>query len=69
MLRKHETMAGIGKALRRQSEQITHEQLPRRWVDLILHLDEEERKQSGARRRPEAEPLAQPSRKIGPIAS
>jgi len=57
MLMKDETILGIGKALRRQSEHIAHEPLPRRWVDLILHLDEEERKQSGARRRPEAEPL------------
>ena len=57
MLMKDDTIVGIGKALRRQSEQITHDPLPRRWVDLILHLDEEERKQSGARRRPEAELL------------
>jgi hypothetical protein len=34
----------IGKRLRTQSEDITHAPLPRRWLDLILCLDEQERK-------------------------
>ena len=33
----------IGKALRGQGIEITQEPLPRRWVDLIHHLDERER--------------------------
>ena len=44
--RKDETLVEIGKRLRGQGEDITHEPLPRRWVDLIHHLDEQERKGS-----------------------
>ena len=44
MLRKNETIVEIGKGLRRQDEDITHAPLPRRWVDLIRHLNEHERK-------------------------
>jgi hypothetical protein len=44
--RKDETLVEIGKRLRGQGEAITHEPLPRRWVDLIHHLDEQERKRS-----------------------
>jgi hypothetical protein len=36
----------IGKALRAQSEDIAHEPLPKRWVDLIHYLDEQERKRA-----------------------
>jgi hypothetical protein len=53
--RKDETIIEIGKRLRHQSNDITHEPLPRRWVDLIHYLNEEERKQSEARQ-PETEP-------------
>ena len=45
----------IGKTLRGHDEGITHEPLPRRWVDLILYLDEQERKRA-ERRQPRAEP-------------
>ena len=34
----------IGKALRAEGEDIAHEPLPKRWVDLIHFLDEQERK-------------------------
>ena len=44
--RKDETLVEIGKRLRGQGEDITREPLPRRWVDLIHHLDEQERKRS-----------------------
>jgi hypothetical protein len=44
----------IGKTLRGHDEDITHEPLPRRWVDLIHFLDEQERKRS--QRQPEVEP-------------
>jgi hypothetical protein len=54
--KKDETIAEIGKGLRRQSEDITREPLPQRWVELIHHLNEQERKQSEARSQPEAEP-------------
>ena len=36
----------LGKTLRGHDEDITHAPLPRRWVDLILYLDERERKHS-----------------------
>ena len=34
----------LGKLLRDQDDDITHEPLPNRWVDLIHFLDEKERK-------------------------
>jgi hypothetical protein len=59
--RKDETIIEIGKRLRHQSSEITQESLPRRWIDLIRYLNEQERKQSEgkqseARDQPEAEP-------------
>jgi hypothetical protein len=45
----------IGKALRVQSNDITDQPIPTRWVDLILYLDEQERKRA-ERRQPRAEP-------------
>ena len=36
-------MGLVAKRLREDSEQITRAPLPTRWVDLILHLDEQER--------------------------
>ena len=54
--KKDETIREIGNGLRRESEDITHEPLPRRWVELIQHLNEKERQQSEARDQPEAEP-------------
>jgi hypothetical protein len=36
----------IGKALKLQSEDVTREPLPRRWIDLIRHLDEQERNEA-----------------------
>jgi hypothetical protein len=35
----------IGKKFREESKDLAAEPLPERWVELILHLDEEERKQ------------------------
>ena len=43
----------IGKALRAQSEDIAHEPVPKRWVDLIYYLDDQERKRTQER---QAEP-------------
>jgi len=40
----NETLVGIGKRLRGQVEEIPHEPVPTRWVDLIRYLDEQERK-------------------------
>jgi hypothetical protein len=40
----------IAARLRGESEVLTGEPLPRRWVDLIRHLDEQERKRSDAAR-------------------
>jgi hypothetical protein len=50
----------LGKTFRGHNEDITHAPLPQRWVDLILYLDEQERKRSGAREQPEAEPQKPP---------
>ena len=36
----------LGRALHVHIDEITHEPLPRRWVDLIHYLDELERRQS-----------------------
>ena len=48
-MRFQETILGrLGKALHDQMGDITHEPLPRRWVELILHLEEQERKRSEA---------------------
>jgi hypothetical protein len=41
----------IGKAFQVRTEDITHESLPERWVDLIHHLDEQERKREEAQRK------------------
>jgi hypothetical protein len=35
----------LGKALHLRTDDITREPLPRRWVELIRHLDDLERKQ------------------------
>jgi hypothetical protein len=34
----------IGRALRNETEELVREPLPKRWVDLILYLDEQERR-------------------------
>jgi hypothetical protein len=34
----------LGKVLHAYVDDITHEPVPRRWADLILYLDEEERR-------------------------
>jgi hypothetical protein len=36
----------LGKAFHLYADDIAHEPLPRRWVDLIRYLDEQERKSS-----------------------
>jgi hypothetical protein len=57
LFKKDEMVVEIGNGLRRQGDDITQEPLPPcRWVDLIHHLDEQERKQSEARAQPEAKP-------------
>jgi hypothetical protein len=63
-LQEQETiLRRIGKAFRGQSEDITHETMPKRWVDLIHYLDEEERKRAEG---PEAtrKSCVKPSRKV-----
>jgi hypothetical protein len=41
----------VGKALRSQMVDTTQEPLPRRWVDLIHYLNEQERRRSQPRQR------------------
>ena len=48
-------LARLGKAPHIQSDDITHEPLPNRWVDLILHLEAKERQRPEIRQA-EAEP-------------
>ena len=38
------TLRLIAKRLRDDGESVTHEELPQRWVDLILYLEEKERR-------------------------
>lgn len=59
MAAPNELLKAIGKSLQGRDEDIAHEALPQRWVDLILYLDEQERKraqrsqaETKARRRP-----------------
>jgi hypothetical protein len=40
------TLGLVAKRFREDNEQLTQEPLPTRWVDLILHLDEQERRTS-----------------------
>jgi hypothetical protein len=51
------TLVAMGKNLRNRGEDITHQPLPRRWVDLIHYLDEQERL-SSERSKPRAESAA-----------
>ena len=46
--RPEQWFVSIGKLLRTGTEEITGEPLPKRWLDLILHLDEQEQS-SGSR--------------------
>jgi hypothetical protein len=50
----------IGKAWRARNEPITHEALPRRWIELLHYLDEQERGQS--ERSNSAPPADEPKR-------
>jgi hypothetical protein len=43
----------LGKTLRGDNEDVTHAPLPRRWVDWIHFLDEQERKRSEPQPEPE----------------
>jgi hypothetical protein len=38
----------IGKKLRDEGKDVTEEPLPRRWIELIQHLDEQERRRERA---------------------
>ena len=51
MWQAHEFMRRIGTVLRTTNEDVTHEPLPDRWVDLIHYLDEKERRESRQRQR------------------
>jgi len=52
----HDTiLLRLGKALHVHIDDIAREPLPHRWVDLIHHLNEQERRRS-EHRLPEAEP-------------
>ena len=43
VMRPESSLGLIAKRLRDDSEHVPHEPLPRRWVDLIRYLDEQER--------------------------
>ena len=54
MARKNdETIREIGKRLRRESKDITHEPLPRQWTVMIRRLGENERRRSEEPDQPE----------------
>ena len=46
MTAQHGWLKAIGKNLRGDDKNIAGEALPRRWVDLIHYLDEQERKRA-----------------------
>jgi len=50
MLAKIEALLAIGKQLRGQNEDIAGEALPRRWIDLIHHLNEQDSQRRPQRR-------------------
>ena len=49
------SLGKIAQGLRGDRKDIAYEPLPKRWVDLIHYLDEQERKRSGGSQ-PKAEP-------------
>jgi hypothetical protein len=55
MLLQEKWYSLIGKRLREENKNVAAESLPKRWIDLIRHLDEEERKRDarGAEARPQ----------------
>ena len=57
---------GLGKLLHHHDDAITHEALPKRWVDLIHFLDEQERKTSSRSQAAAGEqfPLAEAQRAV-----
>lgn len=55
-MRFQETIFGrLGKTLHVEMDDITNDPLPQRWVELILHLEEQEKKRLASE--PETEPL------------
>jgi hypothetical protein len=44
MLFQETILQRLGKALHAHWDDIAHEPLPRRWIELIQHLNEQERK-------------------------
>ena len=59
MLQREKWYSLIVKRVRRESKNVVAEPLPERWTDLILHLDEQERKRDAH----EAEARPQDQRK------
>jgi hypothetical protein len=59
MLKPQDTIQQwLRQALHAQLDEVSHEELPRRWVELIRHLDEQERRQAedqGSERKLEAQ--------------
>jgi hypothetical protein len=64
MQHAREYLRHLGKVLHTQTDDITHEPLPQRWVDLIRYLDEKERMRSEDRQREAGPPRGmRPARK------
>ncbi len=56
-MRPQETiLRRLGRTLHVNMDEITHEPLPSRWVELILYLEEQERRRTD-KAQAEAEPL------------
>lgn len=51
MWQAHELVRRVGTALRTRYDDLIHEPLPERWVDLIHYLDEKERREAQERQR------------------
>ena len=56
-----QTLRGLGKALRDQDQALAHEPLPRRWIDLIHHLNEREKAEREGWQHP-MQPRVEPSK-------
>jgi hypothetical protein len=56
----------LGKALHLHVDELTHEPLPSRWVDLIHHLDEQEQKGSARQAKGATEQCSTKQAHVGP---
>lgn len=59
MARVHSILERINATLREQYAEVASEPLPKRWIDLIIHLNERERANRPAETKPKPKPKPQ----------